>query len=62
MNEENETLSASLKACFDKMIDTNISLDTLGIDVDSFKQEFRDEVMDRIYTSAAEELNNSSNE
>ena len=60
MNEDNETLYDNLKMHFDKLVNTNVSLDTLGINSDSFKEEAKDIIMSRIYDMAAERLENNT--
>jgi hypothetical protein len=60
MNEDNETLYDNLKMHFDKLVNTNVSLDTLGINSDSFKEESKDIIMSRIHDMAAERLENNT--
>lgn len=59
MNEDNESLFDNLKMHFDKLIDTNVSLDSIGIDTDSFKDEARQIIMSRLQDMAAERLENN---
>ena len=59
MNEDNESLYDNLKTHFDRFIDTNVTLDTMGIDSDSFKEEARELIMSRLQDMAAERLENS---
>ena len=59
MNEDNENLFDNLKFHFDKLVDTNVTLDTLGIDAEAFKAEARDIIMSRIQDLASERLENT---
>jgi hypothetical protein len=59
MNEDNESLFDNLKFHFDKLVDTNVTLDTLGINVDAFKDEARDILMSKIHDMASERLENT---
>lgn len=59
MNEDNESLFDNLKMHFDKLIDTNVTLDSIGIDTDSFRDEARQIIMSRLQDMAAERLENN---
>lgn len=59
MNEDNESLFDNLKMHFDKLIDTNVTLDSIGIDTDSFRDEARQIIMSRLQDMAAERVENN---
>lgn len=58
---ENE-LYDNLKGYLDNFVRTNVSLETLGIDVEDFKAEARDAILQRVNDMAAERLENPSEE
>lgn len=58
---ENE-LYDNLKGYLDNFVRTNVSLETLGIDVGDFKAEARDAILQRVNDMAAERLENPSEE
>lgn len=59
MNEDNESLFDNLKMHFDKLIDTNVTLDSIGIDTEGFRDEARQIIMSRVQDMAAERLENN---
>lgn len=52
--EEFDNTHDHLKSYLDKMVDTNVTLKSIGIDSDRFKSEFKELVMDKIHDLAAQ--------
>ena len=52
--EEFENTYDHLKSYLDKMVNTNVSLESLGINPDRFKSEFKEMVVDKIHDLAAQ--------
>lgn len=52
--EEFENTHDHLKSYLDKMVDTNVSLESLGINPDRFKSEFKEMVVNKIHDLAAQ--------
>lgn len=59
MNEDNESLFDNLKMHFDKLVNTDVTLDSIGIDTNDFKDEARQIIMSRVQDMAAERLENN---
>lgn len=59
MNEDNETLYDNLKSYFDNYVDTDVTIDSLGMDSEMFKDEARELIMSRIHDLASERLENT---
>lgn len=55
MREELSTYD-NLKGYFDKVVNTNVTLDTLGIDMEEFMDEARDSILQRVNDLAAERM------
>lgn len=52
--EEFENTHDHLKSYLDKMVTTNVSLESLGINPDRFKSEFKEMVVNKIHDLAAQ--------
>ena len=55
MREELSTYD-NLKGYLDKVVNTNVTLDTLGIDMEEFMDEARDSILQRVNYLAAERM------
>ena len=60
MNEDNESLFDNLKMHFDKLVSTDLTLDSIGIDTIGFREEAKDIIMSRLHDMAAERLENNT--
>ena len=59
MREELSTYD-NLKGYLDKVVNTNVTLDSLGINADEFMDEARDSILQRVNDIAAERLENNT--
>lgn len=59
MREELSTYD-NLKAHLDTLVNTNATLDLLGINTDEFMDEARDIILQRVHNIAAERLENNT--
>ena len=59
MREELSTYD-NLKGYLDKVVNTNATLDSLGINADEFMDEARDSILQRVNDIAAERLENNT--
>jgi hypothetical protein len=59
MNEETDSIYDNIKSYLNKIVNTNVSLSTLGISPDGFKDEAKSELISRINDIASERLENT---
>lgn len=56
---ETSNLYDHLKGFFDGMVNTDVSLDSLGIDSEAFRDEAREIILQRVQDMASERLENN---